>query len=281
MVTISEKRMPSLISYKYHIRPIARKKYGTIDSESKHKKNVQEILKILALDGPLSTWDMTKSHYSSDSSLMRTKEKEYRRLLIGRKDRGQYSEGILDLNLVVVDSKSNKRNSGNIYRLTLFGILYCFDVLDFSKSDIDKIAKNYEILLPFVFGKWDFLKSIIHEHIYNITLLGKGLLFDNPNIVKIENLEFFELISFFNFKSNNMTQSLNEEKMGELISLWFYTTLMYFPRLLAKSNRKNQKLLNIIFSKDLELKIWFNNFILEAQLFYKNGAKILEDLTID
>lgn len=280
MVILNDGKCPSLLSYKYHIRPNAHKLYGTLALKSKHSQNIQKIIRMLALEGPLTTWDMAKIRFANDISKMRTKEKEYRRLLIGRTDRGRHSEGIIDLNIILIDSKSTNRNPGNIYRLSLFGILYCLDEMNFSEKEIDKLAKNYEVVLPLIFGKWDFLKSMIGNNVYNISLLGKGLLFDNPNIIKIENDEFYELISYFSIKSNNITESFNEQKIGNLISLWFYVTLLYFPNLINQKNKNGKKYLKKIFKKDLELQKWFLDFIKEARMFYKQRSEILESISI-
>ena len=55
------------------------------------------------LNGTGTTWDMAKVMDPNDISKVRTREKNYRRLLIGRVDRGKSSEGILQLGLVVKD----------------------------------------------------------------------------------------------------------------------------------------------------------------------------------
>ncbi|WKT57883.1 hypothetical protein QVH35_11435 [Candidatus Nitrosotenuis chungbukensis] len=52
---------------------------------------MQKMLEILALHGPLTTWGMAKVVLHDEKSGIRTKEKEYRRLLKGRKDRGKHS----------------------------------------------------------------------------------------------------------------------------------------------------------------------------------------------
>jgi hypothetical protein len=281
MVILNEGKMPNLLSYKYYIRPTAHQLYGNESSKSKHHQNVHKIIKMLALEGPMTTWEMAKIRFATDNSKIRSKEKEYRRLLIGRTDRGTHSDGIIDLNLVLVDSISTKRNSGNRYRLSLFGILYCLDQMNFSEKEVDRIAKNYEIILPLVFGKWEFLKSIIGKYVYNISLLGKGLLFDNLNIISIKKDEFYELISFFGIKVNTLTESFNEQKIGEAISLWFYVTMLYFPSLMAdKKSKKNEKILYKVLRKDHELQIWFSDFLSEAKNFYKQRSKRLEDISI-
>ena len=210
MVILSDQRYHNLLSYKYYIRPTARYLYGTADSKSKHQQNIQRILRILALNGPMTTWEMAKIKFTIDADTIRTKEKEYRRLLMGRTDRGRFSRGLIDLDLVLSNTVSSTR--GKKYRLSLYGILFCLDVLQFEKDEIDKLAKNYKSSLPLIFGKWDFLKSLIGENVYCIGLLGKGLLFDNLNIISIGDPKFHELISYFNIKSMNVTKSLNEKK---------------------------------------------------------------------
>ena len=277
MVQINQKRVQSLLSYKYYTLPTAQKLYGDTNSKIKHHQNIQRVLKILAINGPLTTWEMAKIKTPTDRDKIRTKEKEYRRLIIGRKDRGISSQGLVDLNLVIVDSVSNNNNPGNIYRLSIFGILYYLSKTDITNKEIDKIAENYQILIPLVFGKWNFLKSVIDNDVYSITLLGKGLLFDNPNIMKIQNKLFHELISFFNVKANTLVHSLTETKVGELISLWFYITLLFFPNFI--NNRKKNYLKKIL-QKDPELKKWLLDFILEAQIFYKNKSDVWSNISI-
>ena len=277
MVNLNQSRTQTLLTYKYFIRPTTQKLYGDRNSKKKHHQNIQRILKSLAIHGPLTTWEMAKIKFVNDYDKIRTKEKEYRRLIVGRKDRGVSSEGLVDLNLILVDSISNKRNPGNIYRLSIFGILYCLDKIEFTNNEIDKIAKNYQIVLPLVFGKWDFLKSIIGNNVHNLSLLGKGLLFDNPNILKIENKEFYELISYFNIKTNLLSQSLIEKELGELVSLWFYVTLLYFPNLIKKTKINYLKK---VLSKDPDIKDWFLDFVSEAQMFYKNRTQVLRNISI-
>ncbi len=82
-------------------------------------------------------------------------------MLIGRVDRGKSSEGILQLGLVVKDGKIFKRAPADQYRLSLHGILYCLDILKPTNNEIDTLSSKYVHILPKVFGKWNYLKSII------------------------------------------------------------------------------------------------------------------------
>ncbi len=100
----------NLLSYKFYMRPAAHKFYGnSTKSKIKHHENVQKLLQILFTNGTCTTWDMAKTRFHNEISTIRTKEKEYRRLLIGRSDRGKYSKDILDLGLVVRDGKNPKK----------------------------------------------------------------------------------------------------------------------------------------------------------------------------
>lgn len=281
MVKFVDSRTPSLLSYKYFIRPAVHKLYGDFVPKNKHQKNVQEIIRMLAKNGAMTTWEMAKLTHGVDMVQLRTKEKEYRRLLKGRVDRGQTSQGIIDLNLVVVGGLSTKRNPGNYYRLSLFGILYCLDVLNFNYDEIDLLAKNYREILPLVFGKWGFLKSMLGNNAYLINMLGKGLLFDNPNLITILNPAFFELITYFNIKSNMVSTSLNEKKLAELISLWFYISLLYFPPLISKKKIHDQNIfLKKVLNNDKFLNDWFTDFLTEAQSYYDDRSKLVRDISI-
>ncbi len=283
MVSISTEKIPNLISYKHYIRPTALRSLG-FDNNSKektvHQVNVENLLKTLALKGELTTWEMAKIRFANDFAKVRTKEKEYRRLLIGRKDRGKKSPGLLDLGIVMIDSKSYKRNPGARYRLSLYGILFCFDSLNFSKSNNDKLAKIYATLLPKIFGKWDFLKSIICDNIYNIKWLGKGLYFENLENIDIRNKDFFELISYLYIKFSSNKEQFNEMTLSELISYWFFITLMYIPRLTDNKVKNSKLFLSLIFQKDEDLKIWFMDFVNEAELYYKTRYHTLRGFKV-
>ena len=194
----------NLESYKLYTRPTAHKLYGSVYLQTttslKHKKNVQQMLEILALNGSLTTWEMAKIKLAGDLSRTKTKEKEYRRLLVGRTDRGKSSSGILDIGLITKDGKSYKRYPGDKYRLTLHGILYCLDVLNLTENQIDNMASNYKHILPKVFGKWDYLKSMVGKDVYKLQILSKGLLLNNLDIALKVNPPLYELMSYLTVK---------------------------------------------------------------------------------
>ena len=263
----------NLESYKLYTRPTAHKLYGSVylqNTSLKHKKNVQQLLEILALNGTLTTWEMAKIKLAGDLSGTKTKEKEYRRLLVGRTDRGKSSLGILDMGLITKHGKSYKRYPGDKYRLTLHGILYCLDVLDLSENQIDNMASNYAIFLPKVFGKWDYLKSIIGQDVYKIQILSKGLLLNNLDIALKVDPPLYELMSYITVKYKKNFEYIEEADLANQISLWFYTNLLYKPKNSPTRNTySNIERLQKIFFGDKEIQKWYLAFFEESKLYYK------------
>jgi len=99
----------NLHAYKMYTRPTAHRLFGKYSFRKKagpkHYENVQRMLAILALNGTLTTWGMAKTHLD-DSKNVRSKEKDYRRILVGRMARGKHTLGLLDVGIVVKDGKS-------------------------------------------------------------------------------------------------------------------------------------------------------------------------------
>ena len=268
----------NLFYYKYYLRPTAHLQYGnSTKTKTKHQQNVQNLLQILFLQGTSTTWDMAKTKHLNDVSATRTKEKEYRRLLIGRTDRGKHSPGIIDLGLVIKDGKKYKRGiPSDQYRLSIHGILYCLDVLNLNYNDIDKMATKYANVVPKIFGKWEYLRTIIGDDVYKIKILSKGLLLDTPSISKKQNGPLYELMSYINIKYRNFFESISEEALAEQISLWFYTYLLY-----QRKESRNKKLVGVqklqhIFERDEKLREWYLKYFKEAEKYYNERIKILE-----
>ena len=268
----------NLQNYKLYLRPNAHSHYGSPYEKkstlSKHQQNVQTLLKIMSKNEPMTTWDLAKISIPNDISKLREREKIYRRLLIGRKDNGKHSPGILDLGLVIKDGKSLKTGMADKYRLSLYGILYCIDVLDLSKNEIDKIAEKYSKVLPKVFGKWDHIKSKIGDRAYGIKLLANGLLGDNPQIQVRSGIPFYELMSYLHIKYQRDFEHISEEKLAEQISFWFYVNLLYLP---IQKNIPNTgiEILNPLFEKDKATKNWFLEFFRDAKKHYRQRYDIL------
>ncbi|WP_278976003.1 hypothetical protein [Nitrosopumilus sp.] len=221
-----------------------------------------------------TTWDLAKISIPDDITKLREREKIYRRLLVGRKDKGKHSDGILNLGLAIKDGKSLKTGIADKYRLSLYGILYCIDVLDLSNNEIDKIAKKYSKVLPKVFGKWDYLKTKVGERVYGIKLLANGLLADNPQIQVKSEIPFYELMSYVHLKYQRNFENITEENLAEQISYWFYVNLLYRP--MGNSNDTGIESLNPIFQDDPELKKWFLIFFRDSIKYYHERYAVLK-----
>lgn len=213
---------------------------------------------------------MAKIRFAGDLSRTKTKEKEYRRLLIGRTDRGKFSPGILDVGLIMKDGKSYKRYPGDKYRLTLHGILYCLDVLNLTNDQIDTMASKYIHVLPKVFGKWEYLKSVLGESVYKFQILSKGLLLNNLDIALRISPPMYELMSYLVIKYKKNFEYIEENDLANQISLWFFTNLLFNPVSISKKKQfPNTKKLRQIFANDKDLQKWYLDFFEESKLYYK------------
>lgn len=280
--------MPSSVSpfgnfyaYKLYTLPTAKRLFGSYSfrrkSTIKHHTNVQRMLEILALNGPMTTWNMAKVVFQNDVSSIRTKEKEYRRLLKGRRDRGKHSPGVLDVGLVVVDGKSYNRGPSDIYRLSIPGILYCIEVLDLTHKEIDAMAKNHATVMPWVFGRWEYLKSIIGNDVYRLKTLASGTFLDNIQITKLSKFPIFELLTYLSIKYQENFEYIDEKDLADQISCWFYTHLLIPASTKEKSSPQNNKLKKIL-DGDKDLKRWYYEFVGEAIRFYEQRFKTIKKL---
>ena len=269
----------NLQNYKIYLRPNAHAHYGASDKKksvlSKHQQNVQDLLKIMSKNESMTTWELAKISVPDDMSKLREREKIYRRLLMGRKDKGKHSDGILDLGLVIKDGKSFKTGISDKYRLSLYGILYCMDVLNLDNNEIDKIAEKYSKTLPKVFGKWKFVKSKIGDRAYGIKFLANGLLADNPQIQVQKGIPFYELMSYVHIKYQRNFEQISEEKLAEQISYWFYINLLYRPIQKDSVTITGIDGLNEIFEYDAELKKWFLAFFKDSKKYYYERYNVL------
>ncbi len=268
----------NLHAYKLYVLPTAKRLFGNYSfrrkSAIKHHANVQKMLEILALNGPLTTWGMAKIDLHDDTSGIRTKEKEYRRLLKGRKDRGRHSPGVLDVGLVVTDGKNNDRAPSDIYRLSLHGILYCLDVLDLTNKEIDTLAKHYSHVLPWVFGKWEYLRSIIGNDVYRLKTLANGIFLDNIQVTKMSRFPVFELLTYLSIKYQEYFEYIDEKKLADQASCWFYTHLLISSGTKPSINdAKWKKILD-----DQEIKKWYYCFTNEAVRFYQERFSTIKKL---
>jgi hypothetical protein len=273
----------NLHAYKMYTRPTAQRVFGSYSFRKKpgpkHHENVQRMLEILALNGTLTTWGMAKTHLE-DSTGIRTQEKDYRRLLVGRTARGKHTLGLLDVGLVVKDGKSFVKGPADQYRLSLHGILYCLDVLDLSNKQIDTMTSKYSHVMPWVFGKWDYLKSNLGNEVYRLKSLAGGLFMDNVQIANITKFPVYELMTYLNVKYQNNFEKIEEEDLADQISYWFYTNLLVPSRLLSKGKKSSIEIKQWkkILSEDKELKKWYYNFVNETIVFYNRRFKKIKSL---
>ena len=241
--------------------------------KNKHAENILHLLEILAKHGVCTTWEIAKNESRDNMEKLRTKEKEYRRLLIGRNDKKRHNIGLLELGLVVQEGFNFNRAPAARYRLSLHGILCCIDILDLNNEEIDKIAATYSDTLPKIFGKWEYLRSIIGEDIYKIKILAKGIILDN--LVPLQESDFVlsEIMSFIHIKYKHKIENIEETELAEQISFWFYTNLLYHSK--KNQNKKldqiksNQTKLAHVLSKDNNLKKWYNSFLTEIKNYHK------------
>ena len=273
----------NLQSYKMYTRPTAQRLFGKYSFRRKqgpkHHENVQRMLEILALHGTLTTWGMAKTHNDNTSSI-RSKEKDYRRLLAGRTARGKHTLGLLEVGLVVKDGKSLLKGEANQYRLSLHGILYCLDVLNLTDKQVDTMASRYANVLPMIFGKWDYLKENIGKEVYRLHSLAAGLFMDNIQIAKITSFPVYELMIYLNVKYQNNFEQINEEDLANQISCWFYTTLIVpsKPSVQGKKSSLEIKQWKKVINGDSDLKKSYYDFVDEAIKFYNTRFQKIKKL---
>ena len=283
MAEIKAGTFGNLYSYKSYMRITARKLYGEISYRKKkipkHQENIQRMLHILATHGPMTTWEMAKVELSGDTSLVRTREKQYRKFLLGREDRGKHSSGVLEIGLVVIEGKRKLKAPASVYRLSLHGILYCLDVLDLTNREIDMMAKNYDKFLPWVFGKWDYLKTTIGNDVYRIKLLAKGLFLDNIQTSKISKIPVYEILTYLSIKYLDNFEHIEEKDLADQISFWYYTQLL-IPRFSHKKDSAigYEQWYKLITKGDSELKDWYQSFLDEVEQFYQNRFRVVKKL---
>jgi len=264
--------------YKFYIRPTLHSLFG---DESKkaltvHQQNIRRLIRTLMLNGSCTTWEMAKMKFPNDMSKTRTRDKIYRRLVVGRTDRGKQSDGLLAMGLIVKDKKKVKKTNAERYRLSLYGVLYCLDMLKPSDKEFDMMALKHEHLLPKIFGKWDFLKPILGKRVYNMNLLSNGNILDDQKSAEFSSFPFHELMLFLNIRYQN-PEYISEKELAEQISYWFYTSVLFNRKELKDKNKRiaGVKKLLQIFQDDFELARWYFEFFQDAEMFYKERLQIL------
>ena len=273
----------NLQSYKYYIRPTSHQNFESDKAKSSsHFENVHKLLEILAKNGVCTTWDMAKIRFSNDIDLIRTKEKYYRRLIVGRNSRNKHLPGILEIGLIVKDGKSHKRAPADQYRLSLHGILYCMDVMNLSNNDIDIIATKYSNMLPKIFGNWDYLKSKLGDDVYKIKILSKGLLLDNLQLESKPSIPIQEIMYYIQKKYQKNFDIISEDDLADQISFWFFTVMLInYPNKSKKiKNLTGKQKMNHVLNGDKNLKKWYSDFIKEVKKFYMEKNYLVTNFSI-
>lgn len=255
----------NLSSYKVYVRPAANRAFGYHARTTKHQDNVNELLRTLFTQGTSTTWDLAKANCRK-APLIRKQDKMYRRLLVGREDRGRRSPGIMDMGLVV----GEKARSYFRYRLTLYGILYCIDANDPSKRDIDAMAEHHSTLLPRIFGNWNRTKKVLGNDAYNLRVLARGIYMNNITFARPD-VPLYELMMYLHIKYAKNFESISEFDLSEQISYWFYTFLLY----------SDPKKLTRILSRDVDLYKWYMSFFKEAKDFYAQRLHTIKNSSIE
>lgn len=264
----------NLMSYKHYTRPEAYRLYGSSSprNRTRHQNGMQEILRIMFANGACSTWEIARLRLDANNvAKIRAKEKEYRRLFLGRYDTKQRSGGMMELGLIVREREQKKKSAYSRYRLSLHGILYCIDVLDPSNVEIDSMTQKYAGVLPKIFGRWDLLKSVAGSDAYKLRVLSKGLLLNNLDVAGETPL--YELMTFVHVKYGKDFESISEEDLAEQISCWYYTLLLYYEPAgagpLSKRARARAEKMKEMLSHDAELLGWYKKFFRQARDHYK------------
>ncbi len=262
-------RYGNLMSYKHYARPAA---YGLCGSgaakrRTRHQDGMREMLRAMFGHGECTTWNMAKiSLRTGDASLVRAKEKEYRRLLLGRRDAKRRPGGMLDSGLVV-------RSGGGApsrYRLSLHGIMYCIDAMDPDDAEIDGMARAHAGALPRVFGRWGELVSALGGGAYTpLRVMSKGLLLDNPRTAgEGGGAPLYELMSFLHAEYGGSYESIREPELAEQVSYWFYTFLLY-PGAAGGAG------LGGALGGDGELRGWYAGFLRRARGYYEERLRAM------
>ena len=278
----SETHYGNLMSYKHYVRPAACRMYGgSSGAKTSHQENVQRILKILFLNGACTTWEIAKiSLRTSDAGLIRAKEKQYRRLFLGRYDTKRRFAGLLDLGLVV---REKGKNAYSRYRLSLHGVLYCMDALRPSDDETDSMAALYAGVLPKIFGRWADLKSILGDEAYKpLRILSRGLLLDSPRMVEAavtdrKRIPLYEIMAFMHVRYSRNYESIREPDLAEQISYWFYTFLLYADpggAHAGKTGSRAEKTKEML-DADEESHGWYAAFLRRAADHYAERLRVM------
>jgi len=230
-----------------------------LERDYDHKENVVTILRYIALNGESSIREIAINCITHVSFL--TSDRMVRRLFNGRKDRDKRSPGLIQDGLI--------KEIDNSVSLSFFGLLYAIKLCNFTPRNLNKIAKNYEKMLPYVFGKNEILSK------NKISLKPLEIIADgNPDRLELSMhvpIPYQELYNYLNTQIPR--KAVSEALFRNYVSLWFYTHLLWDYTIIKKMNRKWKKIILI----DNEIKMWYGNFLSGAMEFYVNRFEITKN----
>ena len=85
----------------------------------------------------------------------------------------------------------------------------------------------------------------------------------------------FELLTYLSIKYQEYFELIEEKKLAEQTSCWFYTNLLLPPgtKQTVTDNAKWKKIF-----EDKEIKNWYSRFVDEATKFYGDRFRIIKNL---
>jgi len=258
----------NLLSYRLYTRPRSQAAYGHGRPRTARELNAQRILGALAARGASTAWEIAKVRFPNDNEHSRRKEKEFRRILQGRTDRGRHSPGMGDSGLVYTEEEGGTAR----YRLTPHGMLYCVDSLGLGDTQVDRMAAAYADAVPRVFGRWDELKGALGDGAYKLRILARGILLDNPAIPRHPTSPIYELMSYLQLKYHRNFEVMREADLAEQVSYWYYTYILYDPTPTAARAKARVRLLTEALG---DMHGWYARFVREANAHYRDRARAI------
>lgn len=237
----------------------------------KHKENISKIVRFLAINGPNSTWEISKKIFSSHP--IKTGNDMVGRIIEGRNDIHinkdgrkieNHSDGLESLEIV---KKMKKTDSP--YTLTSYGMLYAIKSNNFSSQDFSKIAENNKELFPLIFNKINYLRK------YKIRI-------SHLNMIANGNLMEFELIDapspyndILTFLVAEYPGPLDPDRFAYFIQLWFFTYLIWK---FFQTDGDLKKWLQIVRNdNDIQYE-YFNKLFYPAISFYDSRYRFLSKI---
>jgi hypothetical protein len=254
----------SLLTYRNFMTQITKR----LHHDPVHRSNVCKILECLALSGKATTWDIRK--YCFPSLNDKQADSMVRRILVGRKDRGRISKGLVDYGLV-----ERIRNTSNTdirkYKLTIHGLLYSSLESKYTSKQWYQIARHNEELIPHIFRQCDYLEN--NRVTLNLVRSIANGEFPRMDEMRTKPLPYHEINDYLRIK---FAKKLGVSEFAEFIAFWFYTFQMYV--FWAENKETCFKRWKKLVSSNAEINKWYSDMINEVLEFYQNRGNIVNSL---